>query len=147
MKKQLILLILLVLPFAWVDAQQLDILYDMQDRVVVHQDSAISRLLYDKSHPDELKEVQIQGWRVQIYSSNNQQIAKGEAFKMEEKVLSSQLECPVYVQYQPPFWKVRLGDCRTQEAAKELKEIVLQAFPELEGSTYVVRDKINVKSR
>ena len=50
----------------------------------------------------------------------------------------------VYVLYMPPFWKVRLGDFRTYDDAKEYKKQFVQQFPELMGDTYIVRDKIQV---
>ena len=50
----------------------------------------------------------------------------------------------IYVQYLPPFWKVRIGDFRTVEEAKEYKKLFVQQFPDMIGETYVVRDKIKV---
>ena len=87
--------------------------------------------------------VEIDGYRVQIYSSNLQQTAKAEALNLETK-LQSQIEQPIYVQYLPPFWKVRVGDFRTVEEAKEYKKQFVALFPSMMGDTYVVRDKIQV---
>jgi hypothetical protein len=87
--------------------------------------------------------VEIAGYRVQIYSSNQQQKAKTEALRLEEK-LKDQLGQTVYVQYAPPFWKVRIGDFRTYEEAREYKKEVVRLFPELLGDTYIVRDQIKV---
>jgi hypothetical protein len=61
-----------------------------------------------------------------------------------ESKLKEQLSQTVYVQYLPPFWKVRLGDFRTYEEAKEYKKLFVQQFPEMMGDTYIVRDKIQV---
>ncbi len=87
--------------------------------------------------------VTIDGFRVQIYSANNQQKSKAEALDLEMQ-LKDRISQTVYVQYHPPFWKVRLGDFRTYDEAKEYKKIFVQQFPDLLGDTYIVRDKIQV---
>lgn len=110
--------------------------------IQIVQDSAMSILLDEAIHgKHEL--VEMDGYRVQIYSSNQQQTAKGEALELEEKVKET-LTQSVYVQYLPPFWKVRVGDFRTYEEAREYKKIVVAQYPELMGETYIVRDKIQV---
>lgn len=118
-----------------------DILQSMQGVEVV-QDSLVGVLLRNAS-AGEQKLVEIEGYRVQVYSSNQQQTAKGQALKLENK-LKGQLDQPVYVQYLPPFWKVRVGNFRTVEEAKEYKQEFVQLYPELQGDTYIVRDKIHV---
>lgn len=87
--------------------------------------------------------VEMDGYRVQIYSSNQQQTAKSEALELEGKLRES-ITHSIYVQYLPPFWKVRIGDFRTYEEAKEYKKQFVALFPELMGDTYIVRDKIQV---
>ena len=121
-----------------------DIYAEMEENVTVHQDSAITRLIDDMITGSEREVVQIQGYRVQVYSSNRQRTAKDEAFALEKRLQDAQLQTSVYVLYTPPFWKVRLGDFRTQTEAQMMKEEVLRRLPELQGDTYVVRDQINV---
>ena len=115
---------------------------DVFPGVQVVQDSAMTVLL-DEAINGKHEMVEIDGFRVQIYSSNRQQTAKGEALDLEEK-LKNAINQPVYVQYLPPFWKVRLGDFRTYEEAREYKQQFVQAYPDLMGDTYIVRDKILV---
>jgi hypothetical protein len=88
--------------------------------------------------------VEIDGYRVQVYSSNQQQTAKSEALDLEEKLLKDKINQTIYVQYLPPFWKVRLGDFRTYDEAREYKKLFVQQYPEMMGDTYIVRDKIQV---
>ena len=121
-----------------------DIYAEMEENVTFYHDSAITRLLQDLSTGAERELVQIQGYRVQVFSSNRQRSAKDEAFALEKRLQDAQLQTSVYVLYTPPFWKVRLGDFRTQEEAVMLKEEILRRLPELQGDTYVVRDKITV---
>ena len=123
------------------ETTRLDILTDMPDVEIV-QDSALIRLLR-ATIADKRELVEMDGYRVQIYSSNQQHLAKTEAMKLESK-LKDKLSQTVYVMYMPPFWKVRVGDFRTVDEAKEYKKAVVQEYPDLMGNTYIVRDKIQV---
>ena len=110
--------------------------------VEVLQDSAVGILL-QAAMQGKMELVEIDGYRVQIYSSNQQQAAKSEALDLESKI-KDKIDQTVYVLYMPPFWKVRLGDFRTYEEAKVYKKIFVDQFPEVMGDTYIVRDKIQV---
>ena len=142
----IILLAALSSLYTWADdtianTVRANLLEEMQG-VEVIQDTAISVLL-DAAMKGKYEIVEMDGYRVQIYSSNQQQTAKAEALNLEEK-LKDKLSQTVYVQYLPPFWKVRLGDFRTYDEAKEYKKFFVQQYPEMMGDTYIVRDKIQV---
>ncbi len=117
-------------------------LLDSMPGVQVLQDSAVARLLQAAVEGGE-EWIEITGYRVQVYSSNQQQKAKAEALRLEER-LKDQLSQTVYVQYVPPFWKVRIGDFRTYDEARIYKKEVVSLFPSLLGDTYIVRDQIKV---
>ena len=120
-------------------AVRTNILMDMPDVEVV-QDADMMRLLH-ATVEGKHELVEIDGYRVQIFSSNQQQAAKGEALKLEN-MMKDKLTQAVYVLYMPPFWKVRVGDFRTYDEAKEYKKIIVDEFPSLMGNTYIVRDRI-----
>ena len=132
-----------------VDTLQEDTLHtfilDAMPNVVVHQDSAITLLLEDKSYNRHRGQRQVSGFRVQVYASNTPQVAKNEALDLHE-TLSSQVSMAVYVISEPPFWKVRLGDFLTREEAIEYKNQLNILFPHLQGSTYVVPDQVTVNN-
>ena len=117
-------------------------LLDLFPGVQIVQDSTMAVLL-DEAVNGKRELVEIDGYRVQIYSSNQQQNAKGEALALEAR-LKDKVSQTLYVQYLPPFWKVRIGDFRTYDEAKEYKKLFVQQFPDLMGDTYIVRDKILV---
>lgn len=117
-------------------------LLDSMPGVELMQDSAVGVLL-QAAMQGKMEWVEIDGYRVQIYSSNRQQAAKSEALELETKI-KDKVDQTVYVLYMPPFWKVRLGDFRTYEEAREYKKIIVDQFPEVMGDTYIVRDKIQV---
>ena len=117
-------------------------LLDSMPNVEVVQDSTVALLL--QGVMDGRREwIEIDGYRVQVYSSNQQQYAKSEALDLEAK-LQNQINHTIYVQYVSPFWKVRIGDFRTYDEAKEYKNLFVQQYPNMVGDTYVVRDKIKV---
>lgn len=120
------------------------LLTDAMPNVTVHQDSLVRQLLYDKVAGREKEEVEVDGFRVQIYSSNNQQMAKLEAIRLE-KEMRDKLDVPIYVTYTPPFWKVRVGNFASYEDALDFKNGFVREFPELIGDTYVVRDLVILK--
>ena len=139
--------VILLLFCGLVSAQEtrLKLIVDDMENATVHQDSAIYRLLDRAVNGSEEQAVEIDGYRLQIYSSNQQQQAKQEALELELRVKEA-IEEPVYVQYATPFWKVRVGNFRTLADATAFKEDFLSKFPKLQSSTYVVRDKITVEN-
>ena len=118
---------------------------DAMPNAIVHQDSAITLLLEDKSYNRQRGQRQVSGFRVQVYASNTPQVAKNEALDLHE-TLSSQVSMAVYVISEPPFWKVRLGDFLTREEAIDYKNQLNILFPHLQGSTYVVPDQVTVNN-
>ena len=145
MKKILLPVILLISCILYADdenqEQHVMLITDAMENVVVHQDSLITRLMEDKRVGRQRGQYEEDGFRLQVYASNVQQTAKNEALLLQQR-LEPLIDVPVYAQSEPPFWKVRLGNFRTREEANRYKEIFLQDFPDLQGSTYVVPDKI-----
>lgn len=140
------LFVMLALLRMWADdsirvAPRPNILESMPG-VEVIQDSAVALLLDGVMNGDR-EWVEIDGYRVQVYSSNQQQYAKAEALDLEAK-LQDRVSHTIYVQYISPFWKVRIGDFRSYDEAKEYKRIFVQQYPNMVGDTYIVRDKIKV---
>ena len=126
-----------------IDSLQKPYILDDMPLVRVHQDSLIEALLKEKVYGIS-EMIEIDGFRVQIFSSNRQQTAKEEALSLEKKMTDA-LSTAVYVTYISPFWKVRLGNFRTYEEANAFKVQLITQFPELQGDTYIVRDKIQVR--
>lgn len=122
---------------------EITLLTDVMENAIIHQDSAIYRLLRDKYLGVERGQQEIDGFRVQVYSSNQQQKAKNESILLQQE-LEKKLSNPVYVISEPPFWKVRVGNFLTRDEANQHKESIIETFPELQSSTYVVPDKVIV---
>ena len=116
--------------------------FDSLPGVQLIQDSTVAVLL-EEAVNGKRELVEMDGYRVQVYSSNQQQTAKAEALELETR-LKEKVNQTVYVQYLPPFWKVRLGDFRTYDEARQYKKLCIDQYPDMMGDTYIVRDKIQV---
>jgi len=120
------------------------VLWDSMPNATIHQDSLVKQMMEDHWQGVVRGESDQQGWRVQIYSSNNQLVAKQEAEDLKnllEKVLTE----PIYVDFIQPFWKVRVGNFLTVEEAKAYRDQLIEQFPELQAESYPVRDIIKLK--
>lgn len=126
-----------------IDTTHVTLIMDDMTHAVVHQDSAITQLMRDKRIGYVRGEQTMDGFRVQVYASNRQQEAKKESAELQQRI-EAVIDVPIYTISEPPFWKVRIGNFATREEANEYKTILLQLFPELTSSTYVVPDKIIV---
>ncbi len=126
---------------ALMDSVHVVLITENMSNAIVHQDSAIIRLMTDKRLGRVRGEQIVDGFRVQVYASNRQQVAKNEALMLQQRI-EPLLEVPVYALSEPPFWKVRIGNFLTREDANAYKDVLLNMFPDMVGSTYVVPDKI-----
>lgn len=126
---------------ALMDSVHVVLITENMSNAIVHQDSAIIRLMTDKRLGRVRGEQIVDGFRVQVYASNRQQVAKNEALMLQQRI-EPLLEMPVYALSEPPFWKVRIGNFLTREDANAYKDVLLNMFPDMVGSTYVVPDKI-----
>lgn len=91
-----------------------------------------------------IQSVTTTGYRVQVFSSNTQRTARGEAYKVEKEIREAFPEQEVYVSYTSPFWRVRIGNFRSIDEAQEFRAEVIKAFPNLRTDTYTVRDQIQL---
>lgn len=106
--------------------------------VKIQQDPRILELVQKHVKSSELANG-IDGWRIQIYNSSGR-VARDEANDERTRFLNKYPDLKAYLIYQPPYFKIRVGDYRSkQEAYKMYKQIVKQ-FP----VSYLVPDKINL---
>lgn len=120
------------------------LLVDHMQNAVVHQSDEVRTLLDSRVNGSNTQMVEEDGYRLQIFSSNRQQQAKLEAEQLKQK-LEKEIETPIYILSDQPFWKVRVGNFTTISEASAFKEEFIKQFPALQSGTYVVRDKIQVK--
>ncbi len=111
-------------------------------KVTVNQKPEIS---YIVTHRNNVVLREDKGFRIQVFSSNRGSVARDKALKIEKELLKKHPNLDVYVIYEVPFWKVRIGNCTTQEVAQELRMWVIEEYPDYALETYIVPSKILVQ--
>ncbi|MEA4839860.1 MAG: SPOR domain-containing protein [Bacteroidales bacterium] len=96
---------------------------------------------------DEPRYVQISGWRIQVFSGNNQRISKNEAFRKETDMKAAYPELSTYVKYNAPFWRLRVGDFQTYQDAQQMLVQLRHSFPSFGREMSIVKEKIQVKAQ
>jgi len=99
-------------------------------------------------HPissSEHKYIELSGWRIQVFSGNNQRISKNEAFRKETDVKTTFPEMSTYVKYNAPFWRLRVGDFQTYQDAQRMLIQLRHTFPAFGREMSIVKEKIQVK--
>jgi hypothetical protein len=110
----------------------------------VYQDKRIEQLIANKRNAGSSKQATVSGYRVQVFSSNVQRTAKADAFRIERQIREVFPEQMVYVNYISPFWKVRVGDFKTQAQAQAFRAQLISSFPQMRSEVYVVREQISI---
>lgn len=88
--------------------------------------------------------LKVQGFRTQVFSGNNQRKSKDEALQKEKEIKELFPDIPTYVEYDAPFWKVRVGDYRSQEEAFRTQRLLMSAFPTYAKEMYIVRAEVKI---
>ena len=77
----------------------------------------------------------IDGWRVQIMFKTK----KEEIEKLKITFISLYPGIPAYLKYEAPYYRLRVGNCRTKLEAIKIKQEISKNFP----NAYVVPEIIN----
>lgn len=85
------------------------------------------------------------GFRVQVYSDNNARTAKGTARQRERAISGAFPAFSTYVTYASPYWRLRVGDFRSQYDAEKAAAEIKRAFPSFAREVRVVRDRVNLR--
>ena len=110
--------------------------------VVVHKDPRIDMLV--KKQIDINEETTrdtrrtMSGYRLQVINSND----RNKVFAAKARIYQNYPELKPYLMYQPPFYKLKVGNFKTKEEAEEYRKELAREFP---GGVYIVRDIIEVK--
>jgi hypothetical protein len=110
---------------------------DHVGEIRIIQDSRVDTLL--QLHKDlNVKSPRIDGWRVNIFfeTGNN---SKKLAMEAKAGFVQKYPNVPSYLVFQEPYYKIRVGDYRTQLEAEKFLKIIAAEYP----NAFVVEDKIN----
>lgn len=82
------------------------------------------------------------GYRVQVFDDNNVRTAKQDAQSRKQMIESRFPLLNVYVSFNSPYWRVKVGDFATRSEAEAAMAEIRQAFPSMAKSLRIVRDRI-----
>jgi len=161
MKQKLILLFLLFAgaSFSGIKAQQVKqvtIIDDLQTLVSgegviqISSDPKITDLLGLVSPEQSVNEadyVKTNGFRIQVYMSNNSKTASKEMADKGSLIKDVFPDLAIYKEYAAPNWKLLIGDFITKEEANVFKQKMLKSIPKLGKEMYIIPDKVNMPTR
>lgn len=83
------------------------------------------------------------GYRVQVFDDNNVRTAKHDAENRRRQMESRFPEFRTYMQFNSPYWRVKVGDFRTRSEAEAAMAAIRASFPSIGNQLRIVRDHIN----
>lgn len=135
--KQLVILFSGLLISGMAAAQDNTLTSNTDGGVKVVKDSRLDLLVKKQIYINTLAIRNQPGFRVQLISTNK----RNEANDIKAKVMQMYPDYRTYLDYQPPYFKVRIGDFKSREEATDLREKLSNDFP---GGIFVVPAIINV---
>ncbi len=89
---------------------------------------------------EDIKLREITGFRVQIFATKD--IETASLFELEASERFSHLDHKIYLIFETPLYKIRVGDCKERTQAEELRELATQyGYRE----SFIVKSKIQIK--
>jgi hypothetical protein len=135
--KQLILLFSGLLIGGIAVAQDNAIATNTGGGVKVVKDGRLDLLIKKQIYINTLAIRNQPGFRVQLISTNK----RTEANDIKAKVMQLYPDYRTYLEYQPPYFKVRIGDFKSRDEATDFREKLSTNFP---GAIFVVPAVINL---
>jgi len=102
----------------------------------IKQDPAIARLLYHYKDYNRKREF-AEGFRIQIMYTD----VRDEVYQSKGAMYKQFSDLSSYVEYEQPYYKLRLGDFKTRLEATYYLQQVISLYP----GAFIVRDKIKIK--
>jgi hypothetical protein len=106
--------------------------------VKVVKDSRLDLLIKKQIYINTLAIRNQPGFRVQVISTNK----RNEATEMKAKVMQLYPDVRTYLDYQAPYFKVRVGDFKNRDEAADLRDKLSSSFT---GGVFVVPAIINLQ--
>jgi len=119
-----------------------------EGRVVIHQSEEIKQLVgtrIDSENVDLINGktfLKTIGYRIQMYSGNLQQKSREEAESLQKKIAGQYPDITAYVEFDAPFWRLRIGDFRSFEEASMMLRILRSSYPQKKNEIYILESNI-----
>ena len=109
--------------FPFILNAQNDTLKNMNNQVISVNEIGINNLI--QKYEAILKNKKgIEGWRIQLKFKAKE----SEIVKLKLKFISLYPEIPVTLEYQEPYYRIRVGNCRTKLEALKIKDKIKKEF-------------------
>jgi len=116
--------------------------------IVVHQSEAMKRLV--GTHMDSVNMnslngktyISTRGYRIQVYSGNNQRTSKDEATSLQEEIKELYPDLESDIKFFSPVWKLFVGNFLTHQQAWSICRELRSAYPQMKNEIYVIEDDI-----
>jgi SPOR domain len=109
---------------------------------LIYRDARVDSLIKKQIQINEMttrdSRRNIPGFRIQVASSND----RNEVFTIKTKIYQLYPELKPYLIYQPPNYKLKVGNFKTPEEADPYLQKLIQSFP---SGVYLVPDIIETK--
>ncbi|GBU06704.1 hypothetical protein AwDysgo_00350 [Bacteroidales bacterium] len=118
-----------------------------QGKVEIFSEPGLTALIGKLRSEDSLfdtESIDASGYRVNIFSGNNQRKSKDEAFSKEMQIKELFPGIRTTVSYKAPVWRLRVGDFESREHANGFMRELKQAFPGFGKEVYIVEDEIKI---
>ncbi|MCC8112961.1 MAG: SPOR domain-containing protein [Bacteroidales bacterium] len=113
--------------------------------IYIYQPQALDAIVSRDSAEDPDEEsatAKLTGYRVQVFSDNNMRTAKANA-EHRKRLIEQQTEYRAYMTFDSPYWRVRVGDFRTQSEADAAMRELKAMFPTMADDFRLVRERVN----
>lgn len=124
-----------------------------QGNVTVYQDEAIKGILAKPAPVDlpvyssgdgSVQYVKLRGYKIQVFSGNDQIKSKDEAYYKERLINGSFEDLETVVYFNSPRWILRAGNFRTRSEANAFMEKLRDHFPSFGKEMYVISDTVKI---
>ena len=110
--------------------------------IVVHKDPRVDLLVKKQMQINEetTRESRrnIPGFRIQVINSTD----RNQVFAVKTKIYQLYPDLKSYLIYQSPFYKLKVGNFKSEDEASPYLEQILKLYP---TGVYIVRDIIDIK--
>lgn len=84
--------------------------------------------------------VKVKGFKIQVFSGNNQSRSKQEAESKRAMMRNSYPDLEAVITYNAPLWRLRVGNFLNREDAERVLSEMKKTFPSFAGEMHVVSD-------
>jgi hypothetical protein len=111
---------------------------DREGKLNISQDERLNELIRRHISINEQKEG-IEGYRIRIFSESGQG-ARPRATDARARFFNSYPDVDPYLDYDPPNWKVYVGDFRTRSEALKMRKKIERDYP----NSFIINSRINL---